>query len=334
MENINKDGLEDIIDIWNENGQAVARTWLSTGTGFIRGLKSDMGHWADSQYLAIDANKDGFEDIIDIWNENGRAVARTWLSTGGTGEGFIRGLKSDMGHWADSKYLAIDANKDGLEDIIDIWKEGGRVIALTWLSTGGTGAGFIRGPRLDMGHWADSKYLVLNADGKSIKTILYDKIEALENLQKILYNKIEELENNKKAFHIAKAGQADRIIIEKDAHIDRNSVIATELEKCKNIIHNFNPLEGDTISLSHYGQFRADQISFETFQNIKTPTDQISVSGVKISGEENYVACVYGFDADKFFAPDYIDPYTGAPHMLNTHDVVTISQSQNLHGEL
>ncbi len=313
MESINKDELDDIIDIWNENGQAVARTWLSTGTGFIRGLKSDMGYWADSQYLAIDANKDGFEDIIDIWNENGRAVARTWLSTGGTGAGFIRGLKSDLGHWADSKYLAIDANKDGLEDIIDIWKEDGEVIALTWLNTGGTGAGFIRGPRLDMGYWADSKYLVLNADGKSIQKIL---------------------ENNKKGFHIAKAGQNDTIVIEKNAHIDPECKKATELEQCKNIVLDFNPLEGDTIDLSYYGKFTVDQVSFKTFTSARTSTNEMPVSGVKISGEEDYVACVYGFDADKFFAPDYVDPNTGAPNTLNPHDVITLLQAQNFHGEL
>jgi len=316
METINKDGLEDIIEIWNGNGQAKALTWLSTGEGFIRGPKSDLGHWADSgQFLAMDANKDGLDDIIEIWNNNGQGKALAWLNTD---EGFIRGPKSDLGYWDDSsQFLAIDANKDGLDDIIEIWNGNGQAKALTWLSNG---EGFIRGPKSDIGHWDNGKYLVLNADGKSI--------------QKILYDKIEELENNKKGLNIGVIGTKDTIVIGKNAHIDSELKKATELEQCKNIILNFNPLKGDTIDLSQYGKFTVDQVSFETFQNIKTPTDQISVSGVKINGEEDYVACVYGFDADKFFAPDYVNPYNGAPHMLNTHDVVTVSQSQNLHGEL
>ncbi len=137
-----------------------------------------------------------------------------------------------------------------------------------------------------------------------------------------------------KGIYIAKAGQADRFIIKPETSIESEVKKATNLEHCKNIIHNFNPLEGDTIDLSHYGKFTVDQVSFATFQNIKTPTDQISVSGVKINGEEDYVTCMYGFDADKFFAPDYVDPDTGAPHMLNTHDIITLLQAQNFHEEL
>ncbi len=315
MENINKEGLEDIIEIWNKNGKANAQTWLSTDKGFVHGgPESPIGHWGDGrQYLAIDANNDGLVDIIEIWNGNGKAVAQTWLSTG---KGFVYGGQASyIGSWGNRPYLALDANKDGLVDIIELWDNSGKAYAVTWLSTS---KGFIDGglQSLRIGNWGDgSQYFVFNADGKSIQTILYDKIE--------------ELENNKKGLHIAKAGQADRIIIEKNARIDPNSVIATELEQCKNIVHNFNPLEGDTIDLSQYGKFTVDQVSFTTFQNIKTPTDQISVSGVKINGEEEYVACVYGFDADKFFAPNF-DP----PHTLNPHDVVTLLQAQNFHGEL
>ncbi len=132
-----------------------------------------------------------------------------------------------------------------------------------------------------------------------------------------------------KGIYIAKAGQADRFIIKPETPIESEVKKATNLEQCKNIIHNFNPLEGDTIDLSHYGKFTVDQVSFAAFTSAQTATNQIPVSGVKINGEEDYVACVYGFDADKFFAPDF-DP----PHMLNPHDVITLLQAQNFHGEL
>jgi len=141
-------------------------------------------------------------------------------------------------------------------------------------------------------------------------------------------------EFKKVAVHIAKVGQADKIIIERDTRADQHSAVATDLEQCKNVILNFNPLEGDTIDLSYYGKFNVDQVSFTTFTSVTTSTNQIPVSGIKISGEEDYVACVYGFDADKFFAPDYVDPDTGAPNMLNPHDVITLLQAQNFHGEL
>ncbi len=137
-----------------------------------------------------------------------------------------------------------------------------------------------------------------------------------------------------KGIYIAKASQADRFIIKPETPIESGVKKATGLEQCKNIILDFNPLEGDTIDLSQYGKFAVDQVAFATFTSAKTTTNQIPASGIKISGEEDYVACVYGFDADKFFAPDYVDPYTGAPHMLNTHDVITLLQAQNFHGEL
>ncbi len=156
----------------------------------------------------------------------------------------------------------------------------------------------------------------------------------LENSNKDFKTTINELENNNNSWHIAKTGKKDTIVIEKEAHIDPEVKKATDLEHCKNAILNFNPLEGDTVDLSHYGKFTVDQVSFATFTSAKTATNQIRISGVKISAEEDYVACVYGFDADKFFAPDYVDPDTGAPHMLNPHDVITLSQAQHFHGEL
>ena len=64
------------------------------------------------------------------------------------------------------------------------------------------------------------------------------------------------------------------------------------------------------------------QISFKTFTNIKTPTNEIAVSGVKVVGEEGYAVCVYGFDADKFFAPDFFPS-----HGLEIHDVLVLTLS-------
>ncbi len=203
-----------------------------------------------------------------------------------------------------------------------------------------TEKGVTCGPTTGMAFGAARKtpyhyYSLINSDSfEDVSRWTYGSHTGAGHTQERLHEKWFVEEQNKNTLHIAKIGQADKIIIEKSTTIAHKIASTINLEQCKNIILNLNPLEGDTMDLSHYGQFTIDQVSFETFQTIKTPTNQIPVSGIKISGEEDYVACVYGFDADKFFAPDYVDPDTGAPHMLNTHDVITFLQAQNFHGEL
>ncbi len=282
--------------------------------------------------LLADINGDGKADIVGFGRDGLCFSFSTGDGFGSIHPNVAADFTRNAGWDSFDKYPRAlgDVNGDGKADIVGFASDGVYVA----FSTGSS----FKSPQLVMKDFGTGtgwesqdlhpRFLAdVNGDGK------VDIVGFAASGVWVAYNQYQ-LPTKTAGLNIAKAGQANEIIIEKDIYIDPNSAVATELEQCKNIILNFNPLEGDTINLSHYGQFRADQVSFATFTSVRTSTNEMPVSGVKISGEEDYVACVYGFDADKFFAPDYVDPYTGAPHMLNPHDVITLSQAQHFHGEL
>ena len=122
----NKDDRNDIIQIWNKNGTAIASPKINQGNGnFSWGGDYEIGGFdANQKYLSLDANKDGLNDIIQIWNKNGTAIASPKINQGNGN--FSWGGDYEIGGFdANQKYLSLDANKDGLNDIIQIWNNNG-----------------------------------------------------------------------------------------------------------------------------------------------------------------------------------------------------------------
>ena len=111
-----------------------------------------------------------------------------------------------------------------------------------------------------------------------------------------------EAEKARSQVYIAKLGQKDRIVIQKDTGLDQKTIKGTELDKCRNIILGFTPLSPeekpeDRIDLSQFGiTNKHTQVSFETISG----TGDTAISGIKIAGQDGFVACVQNFDATHF----------------------------------
>ena len=165
----NKDDRNDIIQIWNKNGTAIASPKINQGNGnFSWGGDYEIGGFdANQKYLSLDANKDGLNDIIQIWNKNGTAIASPKINQGNGN--FSWGGDYEIGGFdANQKYLSLDANKDGLNDIIQIWNKNGTAIASPKINQGN--GNFSWGGDYEIGAFsADQKYLILDAndDGRN-----------------------------------------------------------------------------------------------------------------------------------------------------------------------
>ncbi|BDW95727.1 hypothetical protein MACH10_14120 [Thalassospira tepidiphila] len=204
---VNDDRLPDIVELYkNGSNSTYAHAWVNTGNGFESGPNSYMGGWSDvnghdthgvycegwwifqschstsnyqaatdtRRYLAMDASGDGRTDIVELYKEGSSTNAKVWQSTS---SGFVAGPNSYIGGWTDvnapdaRRYLPIDANADGLVDIVEVFQHSPTTThAHSWLNTG---AGFISGPDRNIGGWSDvnapdaRRYLPIdtNADG-------------------------------------------------------------------------------------------------------------------------------------------------------------------------
>ncbi|MDB9436854.1 calcium-binding protein [Dolichospermum lemmermannii CS-548] len=165
----NKDGLNDIIQIYNSNGTAKVASKINQGNGNFSSLGDyEIGGFdANQKYLSLDANKDDRNDIIQIWNKNGTAIASPKINQGNGN--FSWGGDYEIGGFdANQKYLSLDANKDGLNDIIQIWNKNGTAIASPKINQGN--GNFSWGGDYEIGAFsADQKYLILDAndDGRN-----------------------------------------------------------------------------------------------------------------------------------------------------------------------
>jgi Ca2+-binding RTX toxin-like protein len=168
----NGDGRNDIIQIWNKNGTAIASPKINQGNGdFTWGGDYEIGGFsADQKYLSLDANSDGRNDIIQIYNNYGTATA---ASKKNNGDGTFSGLK-DVGiggFSANQTYLSLDANGDGRNDIIQIWNKNGTAIASPKINQGN--GDFTWGGDYEIGGFsADQKYLSLDANGDGRNDII------------------------------------------------------------------------------------------------------------------------------------------------------------------
>jgi hypothetical protein len=139
----NKDGVTDLIEIW-KNGTTnkfQSATWLNNGQGsFYLGLDTtNIGNYAaNTQYLSADINKDGATDLIEIWQNGTKFGSTTWLNNG-QGSFYLGTTNNDVGNYAaNTKYLISDVNKDGSSDLIQIFQNGTKFSAATWLNSDDT----------------------------------------------------------------------------------------------------------------------------------------------------------------------------------------------------
>lgn len=166
---VNQDRRMDLVQLWNASGRVGMITYLSNGATFDMGWGSaDLGQGSGAlAWMAGDVNGDGRTDVIQAWNNGGRAGLITYLSDGvryfnnwGTGS-----LGPGAGALA---WLTGDVNGDGRTDVIQPWSNGGRLGMITYLSDG-AGYSYTWGTS-DMGQGASALAWLtgdVNGDGRT-----------------------------------------------------------------------------------------------------------------------------------------------------------------------
>ena len=138
----NNDGFADLIEIWRNGATSkyTATAWLNDTQGsFYLGTEtSSIGNYVTTtQYLSADVNNDGATDLIEIW-QNGttnKFQSTAWLNDT-QGSFYLGTTTNDVGNYAaNTKYLSSDVNQDGSPDLIQIFQNGTKFSAATWINS-------------------------------------------------------------------------------------------------------------------------------------------------------------------------------------------------------
>ncbi|BAY27612.1 hypothetical protein NIES2100_74370 [Calothrix sp. NIES-2100] len=164
----NGDKKDDLVNIFNDVGQASIDVHLSNGGSFGIGRWATRqgGFWDTQQWLTGDFNGDGQDDLVNIINDAGLASMDVHLSNGGS-FGIGRWATRQGEFWGTQKWLTGDFNGDGKDDLAKAFNDGGLASIDVYLSNGG-GFASQRWATRQGGFWEAQKWLAgdFNGDGK------------------------------------------------------------------------------------------------------------------------------------------------------------------------
>ncbi len=101
----NGDGRDDLVKVWNVNGQMYSDVHTSTGSAF------NIARWATNQGAMFDGilwsigdfNGDGKDDLIKVWNHDGQMYSDVHISTGSAFQ-MNRWASAQGGFWDTQKW--------------------------------------------------------------------------------------------------------------------------------------------------------------------------------------------------------------------------------------
>lgn len=134
------DGRDDLVNVYGKDG--TARLWVhrSTGSGFEyqSSLQSMAGFWPQQKWMVGDFDADGRDDLVNVYDKDGKA--RVWVHRS-TGSGFESqsSLQTMAGFWDAQKWMAGDFDGDGRDDLVNVYGKDGE--ARVWVHRS-TGSGF------------------------------------------------------------------------------------------------------------------------------------------------------------------------------------------------
>ncbi|MFL5321379.1 MAG: FG-GAP-like repeat-containing protein [Myxococcaceae bacterium] len=174
---VNGDGKDDLVRVWNNNGAAWAHVNLSNGSAFSEASNGSVGEFdVTNRIFAADVNGDGKDDLVIVALDATRPVgsdafARVLLSKG---TGFSEASNLAVGGWDETIDQVGDVNGDGRADLVRLWKNGSDLWAEVKLSNGGS---FVRASNKPVGGWGTThRYALtdLNGDKRADLSIVWD----------------------------------------------------------------------------------------------------------------------------------------------------------------
>ncbi|HUQ01565.1 MAG TPA: RHS repeat-associated core domain-containing protein [Kofleriaceae bacterium] len=134
---INGDGKTDMLELYPNFLATGRRAWISNGAAFTEASNSGagIGTSAESRFYPADVNGDGKDDFIELYPNTWNWGRRTWISNG---TGWTLGTQ-DTGAGAynkNTRFFAMDVNRDGKTDLLELYPSWSTYRRATWLSTG------------------------------------------------------------------------------------------------------------------------------------------------------------------------------------------------------
>ena len=104
---INGDGRNDLVRLWQNGSRTYADVWLSTGRGFKEASNADIGPWSSAfHYFVMDVNGDGKSDLVRMWQNGTLEYAAVWSGTADpTSPDTISSIVDGLGATASVAYL-------------------------------------------------------------------------------------------------------------------------------------------------------------------------------------------------------------------------------------
>ncbi|NJL29372.1 MAG: hypothetical protein HC897_16535, partial [Thermoanaerobaculia bacterium] len=132
---VNGDGKTDFVDAWSSSSKLQLTTYLSTGRNLGSGSSQNTNTAAGKLgVIGMDVNGDRQGDVVMPAEVGGSLSLYTFLSTGG---GFGGALQSLTGRSSAAlSYLPMDVGGDGLEDVVQVIDQGGKVGFVVFPATG------------------------------------------------------------------------------------------------------------------------------------------------------------------------------------------------------
>ncbi|MEH1880555.1 hypothetical protein, partial [Nostoc sp.] len=82
---VNGDGNSDLIEVWQDGGVFKSASHLNNGQGIFNNIAATtvVGGFRDNtQYLTGDVNRDGYSDLIEVWQDGGVFKSASHLNNG------------------------------------------------------------------------------------------------------------------------------------------------------------------------------------------------------------------------------------------------------------
>jgi hypothetical protein len=154
MGDVNGDGMDDLVTVYNNGGALQVRTKFSTGGGTWSGAIQTFGdgfaawNFATVSLFLGDVTGDGKADLVSLSDKAGALQVRTKISNGnGTWSGAIQTFGDGFVAWNPVRGPVRfgDVDGDGRKDLVSLFDDGGHLQIRTKLSAGnGTWTGAIQ----------------------------------------------------------------------------------------------------------------------------------------------------------------------------------------------